>query len=47
MGHSEHKWIEHKFEVQSGLAEMARQEIAIYSQNVMGCLEFLMRHPDF
>lgn len=26
---------------------MARQEIAIYSQNVVRCLKFLMRHPSF
>ena len=41
------KWIEHKFELQSGVAGMARREIAIHSQNVVGCLEFLMRHPGF
>ncbi len=34
------KWIEHKFEHQSGVAWMARQEIAIHSRNVVGCLEF-------
>ena len=26
---------------------MAGQEISIYLQNVMGCLEFLMSHPSF
>ena len=26
---------------------MARQEIAIHLQNVMGCLKFLMAHLDF
>ena len=41
------KWIENKFEFQSNVAEMARQEIAIHSQNVMGCLKFLMKHPGF
>ncbi len=29
------------------MARMARQEIAINSQNVVDCLEFLMGHPGF
>ena len=41
------KWIKHKFEHQSCVAWMAGQEIAIYLQNMMGCLEFLMAHPGF
>ncbi len=41
------KWIKHKFEYQSDVAQMARQEIAIHSQNVVGCLEFLMEHLGF
>ena len=41
------EWIKHKFELQSGMAGMARQEIAIHLRNVVGCLEFLMRHPGF
>ena len=41
------EWIEHKFEFQSGVAEMAKREIAIHSQNVVGCLKFLMRYPGF
>ncbi len=41
------KWIEHKFEYQSGVAWMARQKIALYSQNVVDCLEFLIGHPRF
>ena len=41
------KWIEHKFVVQSGVAGMARREIAIYSRNVVGCLKFYLRHPRF
>ncbi len=41
------KWIEHKFEYQSGVTQMARQEIAIYSQNMVGYLEFLMGYPGF
>ena len=39
--------IEHKFELQSDVAGIARQKAAIYSQNVVGCLKFLMRHPGF
>ena len=39
--------IEHKFKFQSGVAGMARQKFAIYSQNVVGYLKFLMRYPDF
>ncbi len=41
------KWIEHKFEYQSGVARIARQEIAIHSQNIVGCLKFFMEHPGF
>ncbi len=41
------KWIKYKFEYQSGVAWIARQEIAIYSQNMFGCLKFLMKHPGF
>ncbi len=41
------KWIEHKFEHQSGVVRIARQEIAIHSRNVVGCLKFLMGHPGF
>ena len=41
------KWIEHKFELQSSMVEMAKREIAIYLQNFVGCLKFLMRHPSF
>ena len=29
------------------MAVIARQVIAIHSQNVVECLEFLMRHPGF
>ncbi len=39
--------IKHEFEHQSDVARMARQEIAMHSQNVVGCLEFLMGHPGF
>ncbi len=41
------EWIEHKFEYQSGVARMAGQEIAIHLRNMLGCLEFFMRHPGF
>ncbi len=44
---SNNKWIKHKFEHQSGVARMARQEIAIQLQNMVDCLEFLMGDPDF
>ena len=47
MGHSEEQKIKHNFELQSGVAGMARQEIAIYLQNVVGCFEFLLRHSSF
>ena len=39
--------MEHKFELQNGVAEMAKREIAIHLLNVVGYLEFLMRHPEF
>ncbi len=29
------------------MARMTRQEIAIHSQNVVGCLEFFMGYPGF
>ena len=41
------KWINYKFELQSGVGGMARQKISIHLQNVIGCLEFLMSHPGF
>ena len=41
------KWINYKFELQIGVGKMAWQEILIYSQNVIGCLEFLMGHLGF
>ena len=44
---SNDKWIKHKFKHKSGVARIAGQEIAIYSKNVMGCLKFLMVHPNF
>ncbi len=41
------KQFEYKFEHQSGVARMARQEIAIHLRNVVDCLEILMGHPGF
>ena len=40
-------WIKHNFELRSDVAGMARQKIAIYLQNMVGCIEFLRRYPDF
>ena len=41
------KWINHKFELQSDVGEIARWDILIYLQNVIGCLKFLIDHPGF
>ncbi len=41
------KWIDHKFEVQSGVGGMAGREISIHSRNVIRCLEFLMGYPGY
>ncbi len=41
------EWIKHKFEHQNGVARMAKQESVIHSQNMVGCLEFLIKHPGF
>ncbi len=41
------KWIEHKFEHYSSLAQMTKQKIAINLQNMISYLEFLMRHLSF
>ena len=46
-GIPEDKWIEHKYNVESGVSGIAGQEIAIQSQNVLSCIEFLMGHPGF
>ena len=46
-GIPENKWIEHKFNVESGVFEIAGQKIAIQSQNVLSYIEFLMEHPGF
>ena len=44
-GIPEDKWIEHKYNVESGVSGIAGQEIAIQLQNVLSCIEFLMEHP--
>ena len=41
------KWIDHRFELQSGVEEMTEREILIHSQNVIRCLQFLMGYPSF
>ncbi len=46
-GISNDKWINHKFELQRDVGEMARQEISIYLWNVIGCLKFLIDYPSF
>ena len=46
-GIPKNKWIEHKYNVESGVFEIAGQEIAIESQNVLSCIKFLMGHSDF
>ena len=44
---SNDKWINHKFQLQSNVGEMASQESLIHLQNMIGCLKFLMGHPGF
>ena len=46
-GISEDKWIEYKYNVESSISEIAVQEIAIQSQNVLSCIEFLIEHLAF
>lgn len=46
-GISENKQIEYKFEVESGVSGISRQEIAIQSQNIVSCIEFVISHPSF
>ncbi len=41
------EWIEHSFDVESGVSGIVGQEIAIQSRNVINCVEFLMGHPGF
>ena len=43
----ENKWIEHKYNVESGVSGITRQKIAIQSQNVLSCIKFLIEHPGF
>ena len=44
---SNNQWINHKFELQSGVGEMAGRKISIHFQNVIGCLKFRIGHPGF
>ena len=46
-GISKDKWIKHKFNVESGVSGIARQEIAIQLWNVLNCIEFMMGHLGF
>lgn len=46
-GNLDDKQIQHRFDVQSGVSEIAKQEIAIELQNVINCMEFLISHPGF
>lgn len=41
------KWIKYKFEFQNDVDGMDEHEIAIHLQNVIGYLEFLIRHLGF
>ena len=41
------KWIDHKFELQSGMGGIAEREILIHSQNEIRCLKLFMGHPGF
>ncbi len=41
------KWIDHKFELQSGVGGIAGREISTHLQNMIRGLEFLMHHPNF
>lgn len=34
------KWIKYRFELENAVTRIAGQEIAIYLQNMMECLEF-------
>lgn len=43
----EDKWIEHKFDIESGVSGIAGQEIPIQSQNIVSYIKFLIRHPGF
>ena len=42
---SNDKWIEHKFEHQNSIAQIASREIAIHLQKMISYLKFLMAHP--
>ncbi len=41
------KWTEHKFELESGVDNIAAQSLTIQSRNVIDCLRFFMGHLGF
>ena len=41
------KYINHKFQLQSGIGEIAEQNFLIHLNNVIGCFKFLISHPGF
>ncbi len=41
------KWIENRFDVESGVFGILGQEIAIQLQNMINCVKFLMSYPGF
>lgn len=41
------KWIKHLFDVERGTSGIFEQKIAIQSQNVLSCIEFLMSYLSF
>ncbi len=41
------EWIEHRFDVENSISGIIGQEIAIQSQNMINCVEFLMSHLGF
>lgn len=46
-GIPKNKWIEHKFDIESGIFGIARQKIAIQLQNILNCIKFLIKYLDF
>ena len=46
-GIPEDKWIEHKYNIKSGVSEIAGQKIVIQLQNVLSCVKFLMGYLSF
>ena len=46
-GIPKNKRVENKFNIESSVSGIARQEIAIQSQNGLSCIKFLMGYLDF